>query len=66
VSEIETGDNMNKYIITKSDLVSEVLKKSGYTLMSHKDGIWTFFNDGKKMLSAEDKKGMVFTNKIFL
>lgn len=57
---------MNKYIITKSDLVSVVLKQSGYTLMSHKDGIWTFLNDGKRELSDKEKKGMVFTDKIFL
>lgn len=57
---------MQKYVITKSDIVADVLKKSNYSLLSHKEGVWTFLNDGKHMLSAEDKKEMVFSNKLFL
>lgn len=57
---------MEKYIITKSAIVAETLKKSGYTLMSHKEDIWTFLNDGKHALSVEDKKETVYCNKLFL
>ena len=57
---------MKKYIITKSALTAEILEKSGYTLMSHKSDIWTFLNDEKHTLSAEDKKEIVFSNKLFL
>lgn len=57
---------MAKYVITKSNLVAEVLKASKYTLLSNKDGIWTFKNDGKNTLSNDERKGMVFTDKIFL
>ena len=59
---------MGKYIITKSVFVAEALKKSGYTLLSNneKDGVWIFHNDGKQMLSADEKKEMVYSNKIFL
>lgn len=66
--QVVTGDNMKiqKYIITKFDIVADVLSKSGYSLLSHKEGIWTFLNDGKHALSAEDKKEMVFSNKLFL
>lgn len=57
---------MDKYVITKSNLVADVLKKFGYTLMSYKEGVWTFLNDGEHMLSAQDKKEVVFSNKVFL
>jgi hypothetical protein len=67
VKEAEIGKiKMNKYIITKSKLVAEVLKKSGYTLLSDKDEAWTFLNCGKKCLSNEEIKEVCYTNKIFL
>lgn len=54
------------YVITKSDLVAATLTKGGFTLKSHKGDTWTFLNDGKQMLSADDKKETVFTDKVFL
>ena len=57
---------MDKYIITKSNLVADILKKTGYTILSEKDGSWTFLNDGRQNLSADQKKDVVFSNKMFL
>lgn len=57
---------MKKYIITKSASAADILKESGYTLLSNKDGVWTFYNDGKQLLSADDRKDMAYSNKLFL
>lgn len=59
---------MKKYVITKSALVAETLKSAGYTLLSsnEKHGIWTFHNDGKRMLSDEEKKDMAYSDRLFL
>ena len=55
-----------KFIITKSNLVADMLKHSGYTLVSQQGEMWTFMNNGKHTFSQDDKKEMVFSNKLFL
>lgn len=54
------------FVITKSNLIADVLKHCGFTLVSHQGEVWTFMNDGKHMFSQNDKKEMVFTDKMFL
>lgn len=55
-----------KFIITKSNLVADMLKHSGYTLVSQQGEMWTFMNNGKHTFSQDEKKDAVFTDKIFL
>lgn len=57
---------MGKYIITKSNVVALMLKTYGYTLLSEKDGVFTFMNDGRVTLAADEKREVSYTNKIFL
>lgn len=54
------------FVITKSNLIADVLKESGFTLVSHQGEVWTFKNDGKHTFSQDEKKDAVFTNKVFL
>ena len=56
----------NKFVLTKSNLVADVLKQSGFTLVSHQNDTWTFMNDGRHTFSQDEKKEAVFTDKLFL
>ena len=55
-----------RFVITKSDMVADVLKKGGFTLVSHQGDTWTFLNDGNHSFSKEDKKEVTYSNKLFI
>ena len=55
-----------QFVMTRSNLVAEVLKKSGYTLLYDQNDTWTFLNNGKHNFSEEERKHTVITNKMFM
>ena len=55
-----------RFVMTRSKMVAEVLKKSGYTLLSNQNNTWIFLNDGKHTFSAEERKHTVVSNKMFI
>lgn len=54
------------FVMTRSNLVADVLKKNGFTFVSHQGDTWTFLNDGKHTFSEDEKQHTVITNKIFV
>lgn len=52
------------FIQTKDPETAEILKKYGFTLLSDKDNIYTFINDGKENFGSKSK--VVYTNILHL
>ncbi len=52
------------FIQTKDPETAEILKNNGFTLLSLKDNIYTFINDGKETFGVKGKA--VYTNILHL
>ena len=55
---------MSNFIKTTDPDVAKDLKGFGFTELPKEGKFFCFINDGKMQFSAEDKKKVVFTNKM--
>ena len=55
-----------QFIQTDDEAIARKLKANGYTLVAQEGKIQTFQNDGRMHFSAEEKKRVVFTNKMMV
>lgn len=55
---------MNKFIKTQDFATAEQLRALQFTELPKQGSFFVFINDGKVTFSSEEKKKMVYTNKI--
>jgi len=55
---------MKNFVKTESKSVRDELRTAGFTELPMQGKFYVFVNDGKLDFSAEEKKEMLFTNKM--
>ena len=55
---------MNKFVNTSDSAVADELRKAGFTELPKEGNMFVFLNDGHANFSDDDKKKVVYTNKM--
>ena len=55
---------MNKFVKTSDSAVVDELRKAGFTELPKEGNMFVFLNDGHANFSDDDKKKVVYTNKM--
>lgn len=55
---------MSNFIRTEDPIVASELRANSFTELPKEGNMFVFLNNGKEVFSAEEKKKMVFSNKL--